>query len=50
MEQDEIHILNGVKVATPYRKKKKAEDTPAQRREKQKAKVKTKGVNNEEGD
>ena len=50
MERYEIRILNGVTVATPYRKKKKPEDTPAERREKQKAKPKKKGINNEEGD
>lgn len=49
MERYEIRVLNGVTVATP-RKKKKAEDTPAERREKQKAKPKQKGINNEEGD
>jgi len=50
MERYEIRILNGVTVATPKRKKPKAEEKPAEKREKLKSKPKQKGINNEEGD
>ena len=50
MEHYEVRILNGVTVATPKRKRQKAEDPPAERRQKLKSKPKQKGVNNEEGD
>lgn len=50
MEQDEIHILNGGTASTPKRKRQKAEEKPAEQRERLKSKPKQKGTNNEEGD
>ncbi len=50
MEHYEVRILNGVTVATPKRKRQKAEEKPAEQRERLKRKPKEKGVNNEEGD
>lgn len=50
MEQDEIHILNGVTRNTPKKRRQKVEDKPAEQRQKLKSKPKQKGTNNEEGD
>lgn len=50
MEQDEVHILKGVTVATPKRKRPNDMSSIKKKIEKKKNKQSKKGTNDEEGD